>query len=99
MCAVLGVKQSNGTWDATILSVNHNGMDPAEAARIRKEHPGESECVKSGRVLGAIAVTRGECFLLPQELLQTQEVSIHTTIQPSETTSSSFHRLIPPVSS
>ncbi|KAJ8592732.1 protein serine/threonine phosphatase 2C [Rhizopogon salebrosus TDB-379] len=66
--AVLGVKQSNGTWDATILSVNHNGMDPAEAARIRKEHPGESECVKSGRVLGAIAVTRAigdHIFKLP----------------------------------
>jgi hypothetical protein len=99
MCAVLGLKQSNGTWDATILSVNHNGMDPAEAARIREEHPGESECIESGRVLGAIAVTRGEYFLLPQELLQIQEVSIHTPIQPSETTSSSFHRPIPPVSS
>ncbi|OAX44162.1 protein serine/threonine phosphatase 2C [Rhizopogon vinicolor AM-OR11-026] len=66
--AVLGVKSSNGTWDATILSANHNGTNHAEVARIRKEHPGESECVKSGRVLGAIAVTRAigdHIFKLP----------------------------------
>ncbi|KAG0703222.1 protein serine threonine phosphatase 2C [Suillus ampliporus] len=57
--AVLGTKNSNGAWDAAILSVNHNGKNPAEVARIRNEHPGESECIKYDRVLGAIAVTRG----------------------------------------
>ncbi|KAG1735080.1 protein serine threonine phosphatase 2C [Suillus paluster] len=66
--AVLGTKNSNGTWDATILSVHHNGTNPAEVARIRKEHPGESECIKYDRVLGAIAVTRAigdHIFKLP----------------------------------
>ncbi|KAG2145946.1 protein serine threonine phosphatase 2C [Suillus bovinus] len=62
--AVLGAKNSSGTWDATILSVNHSGKNPAEVARICKEHPNESECIKLHRVLGAIAVTRGECFLI-----------------------------------
>lgn len=66
--AVLGTKNSNGTWDATILSVNHSGMNPAEVARVRKEHPNEPECIKSDRVLGAIAVTRAigdHIFKLP----------------------------------
>ncbi|KAG1861589.1 protein serine threonine phosphatase 2C [Suillus subalutaceus] len=58
--AVLGTKNSNGKWDATILSVNHSGRNPAEVARIRKEHPNESECIKFDRILGAIAVTRGD---------------------------------------
>lgn len=72
LCAVLGAKNSNGIWDATILSANHNGTNPVEVARIRKEHPGESECVKSGRVLGAIAVTRGEYLLTPQTAANTR---------------------------
>ena len=60
---VLGTKNPNGAWNATILSSNHSGTDPVEIARIYREHPEESECVKSGRVLAAIAVTRGEYFL------------------------------------
>jgi len=66
--AVLGTKNSNGTWDATILSVNHSGRNPAEVARIREEHPNESECIKFDRILGAIAVTRAigdHIFKLP----------------------------------
>ncbi|KAG2150804.1 protein serine threonine phosphatase 2C [Suillus clintonianus] len=66
--AVLGTKNSNGTWNATILSVNHSGRNPAEVARIRKEHPSEPECIKFDRVLGAIAVTRAigdHIFKLP----------------------------------
>lgn len=66
--AVLGTKNSNGIWDATVLSVNHSGMNPTEVARIRKEHPNEPECVKFDRVLGAIAVTRAigdHIFKLP----------------------------------
>lgn len=66
--AVLGTKTSHGTWDATILSVNHSGRNPAEVARIRKEHPNESECIIFERVLGAIAVTRAigdHIFKLP----------------------------------
>ncbi|KAJ7045368.1 protein serine threonine phosphatase 2C [Mycena alexandri] len=56
--AVLGLKQATGAWDAQLLSVNHNGTDAGEVARIRSEHPGEDECVLRDRVLGAIAVTR-----------------------------------------
>lgn len=57
--AVLGSKAASGEWETTLLSANHNGADAAEVARIRNEHPGESECVLRDRVLGAIAVTRG----------------------------------------
>ncbi|KAJ6593757.1 protein serine threonine phosphatase 2C [Mycena capillaripes] len=56
--AVLGAKQASGEWETRLLSSNHNGADAAETARIRREHPGESECVLRDRVLGAIAVTR-----------------------------------------
>jgi len=55
---VLGTKTASGEWETTVLSSNHNGTDAAEAARIRSEHPGESESVLRDRVLGAIAVTR-----------------------------------------
>ena len=43
-----------------ILSANHNGADPAEAQRVRNEHPDEEECVAKDRVCSVIAVTRGE---------------------------------------
>ncbi|KAJ7901688.1 protein serine threonine phosphatase 2C [Mycena olivaceomarginata] len=55
---VLGAKTASGEWHSRLLSSNHNGADPAEAERIRSEHPGESESVLRDRVLGAIAVTR-----------------------------------------
>lgn len=42
--------------------MNHNGRDEAEVKRIRSEHPGEEECVVRDRVLGSIAVTRGQYF-------------------------------------
>ncbi|KAJ7262317.1 phosphatase 2C-like domain-containing protein [Mycena haematopus] len=41
---VLGAKTALG-WQATVLSSNHNGTEPAETARIRNEHPGEPECM------------------------------------------------------
>lgn len=56
---MLGAKTASGEWHSRLLSSNHNGADPAEAERIRSEHPGESESVLRDRVLGAIAVTRG----------------------------------------
>ncbi|OCH93128.1 protein serine/threonine phosphatase 2C [Obba rivulosa] len=56
--AVLGLQDSAGTWDASILSANHHGMDEAEAARVRSEHPGEDECILNDRVLGRCAITR-----------------------------------------
>lgn len=54
------MRKKNRPWDVLVLSGNHNGADPAEAERIRREHPGEDECVLDDRVLGAIAVTRGD---------------------------------------
>ncbi|KXN90223.1 [Pyruvate dehydrogenase [acetyl-transferring]]-phosphatase 1, mitochondrial [Leucoagaricus sp. SymC.cos] len=56
--AALGQKDKLGEWTTSFLSSFHNGCDEAEVQRIRREHPGESECVHNDRVLGAIAVTR-----------------------------------------
>ncbi len=56
----LGQKDNLGKWSASFLSAFHNGRDETEVHRIRQEHPGEIECVHNHRVLGAIAVTRGQ---------------------------------------
>ncbi|KAI0066214.1 protein serine/threonine phosphatase 2C [Artomyces pyxidatus] len=67
--AALGTQQRSGRWDTSILSSNHNGIDPAEAQRIRNEHPGEPEIMLRDRVLGCIAVTRAlgdHLFKLPR---------------------------------
>jgi pyruvate dehydrogenase phosphatase len=59
----MGTKdKESGQWQSTILSSFHNGEDPAEADKIKREHPNEPECFFDERVLGAIAVTR--CMLL-----------------------------------
>lgn len=55
----LGKKDHLGKWSASLLSSFHNGCNDAEVEQIRKDHPGEAECVRNNRVLGAIAVTRG----------------------------------------
>lgn len=60
---VLGVKRSDGKWDASVTSSNHNGADKEEMERIRSEHPGEPECILDDRVLGSIAVTRGKYYV------------------------------------
>lgn len=60
---VFGSKTSSGQWKAELLSQNHNGKDESEVTRIRQEHPGEDDtCVLDDRVLGAIAVTRGNVY-------------------------------------
>jgi pyruvate dehydrogenase phosphatase len=41
-----------------ILNVLHNGTNPAEIARVRRDHPGEPDSVMNGRVLGTIAPFR-----------------------------------------
>ncbi|KAI0303292.1 phosphatase 2C-like domain-containing protein [Multifurca ochricompacta] len=41
-----------------VLNVLHNGSNPAEIARVRRDHPGEPESVLNGRVLGTIAPFR-----------------------------------------
>ncbi|KAI0427147.1 putative pyruvate dehydrogenase [Xylaria sp. FL1042] len=49
--AVLGQK-NNGKWEAIPLSVDQTGDNKEEVARLSKEHPGEDNIVKGGRVLG-----------------------------------------------
>ncbi|KAH8828400.1 protein serine threonine phosphatase 2C [Flagelloscypha sp. PMI_526] len=56
--AFVGWKTEAGHYEAKVLSSNHNAADPAEAERIRKEHPEETECIHEDRVIGSIAVTR-----------------------------------------
>jgi pyruvate dehydrogenase phosphatase len=57
--SVIGTKdKESGQWQSTILSSVHNGENPAEADKMKKEHPNEPECFFDERVLGAIAVTR-----------------------------------------
>lgn len=62
---VLGtIDESQGQAEGIVLSVDHNGRDPSEVARILSEHPGEEEAIMRDRVLGAIAVTRGKSYRL-----------------------------------
>ncbi|OOQ82962.1 pyruvate dehydrogenase [Penicillium brasilianum] len=55
--AVLGQKGPDGKWNAKPLSVDQTGKNEEEIARLYKEHPGEEDIVKNGRVLG-IMVSR-----------------------------------------
>ena len=56
--AVLGRRGTNGNWTATPLSVDQTGSNPEEAARLRREHPGEDYVIANGRVLGGLEPTR-----------------------------------------
>lgn len=56
--AVLGRRSDSGKWTATALSEDQTGGSPSEAARMRKEHPGEEHVVRNGRVLGGLEPTR-----------------------------------------
>jgi pyruvate dehydrogenase phosphatase len=56
--AVLGRLSDSGKWTATALSEDQTGGNPNEAARMRKEHPGEDGVVRNGRVLGGLEPTR-----------------------------------------
>lgn len=55
--AVLGQKKPDGEWEAIPLSVDQTGHNKEEVARLNKEHPGEEDIAKDGRVLG-IMVSR-----------------------------------------
>ncbi len=55
--AVLGRKRPDGTWEAIALSLDQTGRNTDEVARLSREHPGEENIAKDGRVLG-IAVSR-----------------------------------------
>jgi pyruvate dehydrogenase phosphatase len=56
--AVLGRRGTSGKWVATPLSVDQTGSNPDEAARVRKQHPGEENAIRNGRVLGGLEPTR-----------------------------------------
>ncbi|EEP77094.1 predicted protein [Uncinocarpus reesii 1704] len=62
--AVLGRRSSNGKWTATPLSEDQTGSTASEAQRLRREHPGEDNVVRNGRVLGNLEPTRafGDAF-------------------------------------
>ncbi|KAG1896603.1 phosphatase 2C-like domain-containing protein [Suillus fuscotomentosus] len=51
-------RDASSQWNASILSDNHNGNNPAEADRIKQQHPDEPECIFDDRVPGNLAVTR-----------------------------------------
>ncbi|KAI0061999.1 protein serine/threonine phosphatase 2C [Artomyces pyxidatus] len=56
--AVFVSPSSTGRWRCELLTNNHNGDNDSEVRRVRREHPGEPECVLNGRVLGTIAPFR-----------------------------------------
>ena len=56
--AILGKRGSSGKWTATQLSIDQTGQNADEANRMRKEHPGEPDVIKNGRVLGGLEPTR-----------------------------------------
>ncbi|KAI9055057.1 hypothetical protein LZ554_000022 [Drepanopeziza brunnea f. sp. 'monogermtubi'] len=56
--AILGRRGESGKWVATPLSVDQTGGNPEEEARMRKEHPGEPNVIRNGRVLGGLEPSR-----------------------------------------
>ncbi|KAJ6606203.1 phosphatase 2C-like domain-containing protein [Mycena vulgaris] len=57
--AVLVSPKATEEWDIEFITSEHNGDNDAEIERVRREHPGEPECVVNRRVLGALAPFRG----------------------------------------
>jgi pyruvate dehydrogenase phosphatase len=57
---VLGVKLPDDRWEARDLIAPHNGTNKKEMQKVRDAHPGEPAVTRDDRLLGAIAVTRGE---------------------------------------
>jgi pyruvate dehydrogenase phosphatase len=51
-------RNSAQDWTIEPLTTNQNGDNEAEVERVRREHPGEPNCVLDQRVLGAIAPFR-----------------------------------------
>jgi len=56
--AVLGRRGANGKWTATPLSEDQTGGTTSEAERLRREHPGEPNVVRNGRILGGLEPSR-----------------------------------------
>lgn len=56
--AILGRRGENGKWTATPLSEDQTGGTTSEAERLRREHPGEPNVVRNGRILGGLEPSR-----------------------------------------
>jgi len=56
--AILGRRSDAGGWKAIPLSVDQTAKNADEVARLRKEHPGEENVVRNGRVLGQLEPSR-----------------------------------------
>ncbi|KAJ1954856.1 [Pyruvate dehydrogenase [acetyl-transferring]]-phosphatase 1, mitochondrial, partial [Dipsacomyces acuminosporus] len=56
--ALLGVRLANGNWKAVRLSEDQNASNKYELARMHREHPGETDVIRKGRVLGGLMPTR-----------------------------------------
>ncbi|KAJ7490337.1 phosphatase 2C-like domain-containing protein [Mycena galericulata] len=62
--AVAGVwepdAEGKGTWRVEVLSEDQTGRNPAEAARMRSEHPADeaADVIRNGRVLGGLEPAR-----------------------------------------
>src|ERR1700674_1860012 len=55
---VMVSRTSSQDWTIEPLTINQNGDNLDEVERVRREHPGEPDCVQDQRVLGAIAPFR-----------------------------------------
>lgn len=49
---------SDGDWVVKALSTDQTGDNPREVERVRSEHPGESNAVRNGRILGSLQPSR-----------------------------------------
>ncbi|KAI4652259.1 hypothetical protein J4E93_002458 [Alternaria ventricosa] len=56
--AILGRRGPNGKWTVTPLSEDQTGGTTSEAERLRREHPGEPNVVRNGRILGGLEPSR-----------------------------------------
>ncbi|KAK2629146.1 hypothetical protein QTJ16_002249 [Diplocarpon rosae] len=56
--AILGRRGDSGKWVATPLSIDQTGSNPDEEARMRKQHPGEPNVIRNGRILGGLEPSR-----------------------------------------
>jgi len=69
---------SSEDWKIESLTTNQNGDNELEVERVRREHPGEPDCVLDQRVLGAIAPFR--CGPLLYSELHLSNYIVHTGI-------------------
>ena len=57
---MLARKSPSGEWSGFVVNSLHNGNNPLECQRIKREHAGEDGCVSDNRVIGYLAPTRGK---------------------------------------